>query len=178
MTKTKFLSGVAALALTAAALACSTAEKQYTPVSDAGASKQQNSAPQNRAGASSTPAHGPGDPHVPKTAASAAARVPAFESDPKNLPATLKPEQFTGMTRAAYQAVSEIPETIAQLPCYCHCDEGFGHKSLHSCYVDRHATQCAVCVDEALAAYRMHKEEKLKPAQIRERIIAEFSARP
>ena len=68
-----------------------------------------------------------------------------------------------------------IPQTIAQLPCYCHCDRGFGHKSLHSCYVDGHASSCAVCVEEVLTAYRLQKQEGLSPAQIRERIIAEYS---
>ncbi len=102
-------------------------------------------------------------------------RIPAFETDPKNLPATLAPESFTGMTRKAYEAVREIPETIAQLPCYCHCDRGYGHKSLHSCFVDNHASNCAVCVEEALVAYRMEKELKLAPAEIRERIIEHYS---
>jgi hypothetical protein len=71
--------------------------------------------------------------------------------------------------------MKQIPVTIAQMPCYCHCDRGFGHKSLHSCFEDDHATHCATCVDEALVAYRLQKEQKLSPAQIRERIIAEFS---
>lgn len=105
--------------------------------------------------------------------------VPAFETDAaslKKLPPTLAPEQFSyAKTRQAYQMVKEIPETIAQLPCYCHCDRGFGHKSLHSCFVDNHASQCTVCIDEAMVAYRLQKEEKLKPAQIRERIIAKYS---
>ena len=51
----------------------------------------------------------------------------------------------------------EAPQLIAQLPCYCYCDRGFGHKSLHSCFVDDHAAQCAVCVDEALLAYNLQK---------------------
>ena len=103
------------------------------------------------------------------------AGVPAYEDDPKELPPTLDPAKFTGMTRQAYAAAREIPRTLAQLPCYCHCDRGFGHKSLQSCYVDDHASSCATCVEEALAAYRMEKEEHLAPAQIRERIIAQFS---
>ena len=106
-------------------------------------------------------------------------RVPAFEvsaASLKNLPPTLPPNMFTGQAQQAYQAAREIPKTLAQLPCYCHCDKGFGHKSLHSCYVDNHASMCAVCVDEALMAYRLQKDEHLKPAQIRERIIAQYSA--
>ena len=105
-------------------------------------------------------------------------RVPAFQSDPadlQSLPATLNPAQFTGKQRLGYEAVRAIPRTIAQLPCYCHCDEGFGHKSLHSCFVDDHAAHCAVCIDEALMAYKMEKEEKLPPEQIRQRIIAHYT---
>ena len=107
------------------------------------------------------------------------ARVPAFQIDElslKTLGPTLAPEKFVGKTREAYKAVKAIPRTIAQLPCYCECDKGFGHKSLYSCYEDDHAAQCAVCVDEVLLALRLQKEEKLTPEQIRERIIAQYSA--
>jgi len=104
------------------------------------------------------------------------ARVPQFyQAAPSNLPPVLPAARFIGKTNAAYKAVSEIPETIAQLPCYCHCDKGFGHKSLYSCFETDHAASCAVCVDEALLAYRLEKEEKLKPDQIRERIITQYS---
>lgn len=105
--------------------------------------------------------------------------VPAFVTSPaalKSLPATLAPEMFTGKQRLGYEAVRAIPQTIAQLPCYCHCDKGFGHKSLHSCFVDDHAAHCAVCIDEALMAYKLEKEEMLKPEQIRQRIIAHYTA--
>ena len=88
---------------------------------------------------------------------------------------TLEPERFTGLTREAYRAVKQIPTTIAQLPCYCHCDEGMGHKSLYSCFEDDHASHCAVCVNEALLALRLEREQKLTPAQIRERIVAQYA---
>ncbi len=106
-----------------------------------------------------------------------AAHVPAHYESARELPPlepTLAPAQFFGQTRLAYQAAQEIPQTIAQLPCYCHCDVGFGHKSLHSCFVDDHAAHCAICVEEALTAARLQKEEKLTPAQIRQRIIAQY----
>jgi hypothetical protein len=107
----------------------------------------------------------------------AAGRVPRFTAsaaDLKNLPPVLAAAQFTGKTRMAYAAVKEIPQTIAQIPCYCYCDEGFGHKSLQTCFTDDHAAHCAVCVEEALLAYRLQKEERLTPAQIRERIVAQY----
>ncbi|HEV2803134.1 MAG TPA: CYCXC family (seleno)protein [Pyrinomonadaceae bacterium] len=130
-------------------------------------------------------AHGANETHAPAGAADgheghshgAPGRVPRFAAtaaDLKNLPPVLPASQFTGMTRMAYAVVKEIPETIAQLPCYCHCDEGFGHKSLHTCFVDDHAAHCATCIEEALLAYRLQKEQKLTPTQIRERIIAEY----
>jgi uncharacterized protein with PCYCGC motif len=102
--------------------------------------------------------------------------VPAhYESPPSNLAPTLEPQKFSGKTRGAYQVVKQIPQTIAQLPCYCHCDRNMGHKSLHSCFEDDHAAHCAVCVNEALMAYRLEKQEGLSAAQIRERINAEYS---
>ncbi|MDQ3181244.1 MAG: PCYCGC domain-containing protein [Acidobacteriota bacterium] len=102
--------------------------------------------------------------------------MPAYQSEmsAKDLPATLAPEMFTGTVRAAYAAVKEIPETIAQLPCYCHCDKAFGHKSLHTCFVDNHAEQCSVCMNSALKAYKLKKEKKMTPAQIREELTAEY----
>jgi len=117
---------------------------------------------QGRAGGSQTPV---------------VARVPAFEEamSVTNLPPTLPPERFFGQARKAYQVAKEIPQTLAQLPCYCYCDESFGHKSLHSCYESTHSSECAVCVNEALLAYRLQKEQGLTVPQIRERIIAEFS---
>ena len=111
-----------------------------------------------------------GHKHSPK-------KVPAFQVAPvrASLGPTLDPERFTGLTRDAYRAVRQIPVTIAQLPCYCHCDEGFGHKSLYSCFEDDHAAHCDVCVREALLALTLEKQQRLSPAQIRDQIVAQYS---
>jgi len=108
----------------------------------------------------------------------AAGQVPAFQtpSQATQLPPTLAPGQFVGKAREAYIVAREIPQTLAQLPCYCHCDQSFGHKSLQTCFVDDHASHCAVCVDEALLAYRLQKEQKMSPEQVREIIIEKYSA--
>jgi hypothetical protein len=120
--------------------------------------------------------HAPVDrPATPATAAPKV--VPAyFKTAPSraSLGPTLAPENFTGPTREAYRAVREIPVTIAQMPCYCHCDRSIGHKSLYSCFEDDHAAHCAVCVEEALLALKLEKEEKLTAPQIRERINQTF----
>jgi hypothetical protein len=117
-------------------------------------------------------------PAAPHDHATSSQTIPAhFEVAPSrsSLGPTLAPEKFSGITRDAYRAVREIPVTIAQLPCYCHCDKGFGHKSLYSCFEDDHAAHCAVCVNEALLALKLEKEQKLTPVQIRETIVAQFS---
>src|ERR1044072_4160817 len=100
-----------------------------------------------------------------------------FEVPPSksSLGPTLDPASFTGITRDAYHAAREIPVTLAQLPCYCHCDQGFGHKSLYSCFQDDHASHCDVCVREALLALKLEKEQRMTPAQIRDTIVAQYS---
>lgn len=102
--------------------------------------------------------------------------VPAFQGPEgaKTLEKTLDPAMFSGSVRSAYQVVKEIPETIAQLPCYCRCDTGMGHKSLHTCFVDDHAASCGICTNSALKAYKLQKERKMTPEQIREELIAEY----
>ncbi len=37
----------------------------------------------------------------------------------------------------AYEIAAEIPEVVAQQPCYCRCDK-FGHRSLLDCYASDH----------------------------------------
>lgn len=108
-----------------------------------------------------------------------AAQIPAFQSGKSlaNLPATLDPEIFTGSVRQAYWIAKEIPGTLAQVPCYCKCDRSLGHKSLHTCFTDDHGSKCGTCMNEAVSAYRLQKEKRLMPEQIREKIVAEYSPR-
>jgi Protein of unknown function with PCYCGC motif len=108
-----------------------------------------------------------------------AQRIPAhYETTPPlmSLGQTLPPERFIGKTKEAYQVARKIPQTLAQLPCYCYCDQGVGHKSLHSCFEDEHAASCAVCVDEALLAYKLQTTENLTPKQVRDVIIEKYSS--
>ena len=105
-------------------------------------------------------------------------RVPAYQAtaEVRSLRATLEPSEFIGQTREAYKVAKQIPETLDQLPCYCHCDQGFGHKSLHSCFEDDHAAHCAVCTEEALMAFELQKKQRLTVEQIRRIIIEKYSS--
>jgi hypothetical protein len=63
------------------------------------------------------------------------AKLPRHETRP-----TLPPGLFMGSVGTAYAAAKQIPAMLDQLYCYCKCKENFGHKSLLSCFVDRHAS--------------------------------------
>lgn len=174
--KTKLV-GVALLAAAVLALACGGGGGGGEPARER-SSQQTTSQPASNTqvvpGASAAHDHVGAD----VAASSPAPGVPAFLKtalELKRLAPTLAPESFEGKARMAYQAVGEIPQTVAQLPCYCHCDVGFGHKSLHTCFENDHASHCAVCVDEALLAYKLQKQDGLKPDQIRELIVAQYS---
>jgi hypothetical protein len=54
------------------------------------------------------------------------------------LPKTLDPGLFEGKAKRAYQVAKEIPEVLAQMPCFCEC-EAFGHENLLDCFIDNHA---------------------------------------
>jgi len=70
----------------------------------------------------------------------------------------------------AYELAAKIPAVIHQQPCYCYCDRGMGHKSLHSCFSGTHGAQCGTCLQELYYTYQMNKAGKT-PAQIRAGII-------
>lgn len=106
----------------------------------------------------------------------ATGRVPAYYQTAPNvstLAPTLSPEIFTGNKKLAYQAAKEIPQVLAQLPCYCHCDRGHGHKSLHSCFESEHGENCGICIGEALMAHSLQKRG-VNVTEIRKQIIAAY----
>jgi hypothetical protein len=53
------------------------------------------------------------------------------------LPKTLDPNLIQGEDREGYLVAKEIPEILAQLPCFCGC-EAVGHETLLDCFVDEH----------------------------------------
>lgn len=76
---------------------------------------------------------------------------------PKPNVTTLDPAQFSGRVRNAYEAAREVPEVLAQLPCYCGCMSGFGHRNNLDCFHDLHGVDCTMCQDIALNARDMYR---------------------
>ena len=117
-------------------------------------------------------AHGASSPTAPSAAMTP--RIPDYVADlaaARPLPKTLSPAQFSNASvKAAYQIALEHPDVLAQQPCYCYCDTGFGHKSLLDCHIDSHSAECMVCMKEALLAGKMNKEGK-NAEQIRAAIV-------
>ena len=75
---------------------------------------------------------------------------------------------------AAYQVAKDIPEVLEQLPCFCECDQHFGHKNNLFCFSDEHGAACDMCESIALDARDMHKRG-LSVEKIRQAIISKYS---
>lgn len=106
--------------------------------------------------------------------------VPAYNAAPpksgNKLPAILGRDQLWGENSQypfqvhAYELATKIPNVIHQQPCYCYCDRGMGHNSLHSCFEGTHGAQCATCLKELYYSYAEHNKGKTAK-QIRAGII-------
>ncbi len=70
----------------------------------------------------------------------------------------MSPNYFIGKTAKAYRVAQAIPQVLDKVYCYCKCQENYGHKSLLTCFVDRHGSQCGICMDEALMADKLYKK--------------------
>ncbi|HEX6802500.1 MAG TPA: CYCXC family (seleno)protein [Terriglobales bacterium] len=107
--------------------------------------------------------------------------VPAFHPTPPakgaKLPPILGKGQLWGendqypFQSHAYELAAKIEKVIYQQPCYCYCDRGMGHKSLHSCFEGTHGAQCSTCMKELYYSYQMTEQHKTA-AEIRKGIIA------
>lgn len=108
------------------------------------------------------------------------AQVPAFHAGPPakgdKLPPILGKEDLWGDNAQAtyqthaYELAAKIPAVLHQQPCYCYCDRGMGHNSLHSCFEGTHGAVCSTCLRELYYSYTQHKQGKTA-AQIRQGII-------
>ncbi len=71
---------------------------------------------------------------------------------------TLSPALFIGKAARAYKIARKNPELIDSIYCYCNCKQSFGHKSLLTCFVDKHALNCDICQDQALYADSLYQK--------------------
>lgn len=71
---------------------------------------------------------------------------------------TLSPVSFVGNVARAYNVARENRELLDSIHCYCNCKETIGHKSLLSCFTDKHAVDCKICQDQAFYAESRFKE--------------------
>jgi len=71
---------------------------------------------------------------------------------------TQDPELYRGDTRQAYIVARDHPELLAQLDCYCGCEQHEGHKNLLDCFRTNHGASCDICMGEALTAGQMYAQ--------------------
>jgi hypothetical protein len=87
---------------------------------------------------------------------------------------TLNPELFQGEVRGAYLAAQQHPELLAQLDCYCGCEQHEGHKNLLDCFRTDHGATCATCTGEAVTAAQLY-ENGTPVEQIRALLRARYA---
>ncbi|MHB8736314.1 MAG: CYCXC family (seleno)protein [Terriglobales bacterium] len=94
---------------------------------------------------------------------------PAYHAEPPRtkLGPILSAGQFSDpRIKAVYAMAAKVPKVLYQEPCYCYCDKGFGHHSLHDCFAGTHGSECGICLEEGAYTYQQTKLGKT-PGQIR-----------
>ncbi len=67
---------------------------------------------------------------------------------------------YTGKVAEAYRIAAEIPKVIDSQFCYCYCKKNHQHKSLLTCFTNKHGSKCETCINEVLYAYELYKQGK------------------
>ncbi|VAX31554.1 hypothetical protein MNBD_NITROSPINAE05-1311 [hydrothermal vent metagenome] len=65
---------------------------------------------------------------------------------------------FTGKVAQAYRIAAEIPKVLDSQFCYCYCKQEKKHKTLLTCFTNKHGSKCETCINEVLYAYEMYKK--------------------
>ena len=93
-----------------------------------------------------------------------AAQTKSACADCKEKRATLDPKQFEkgwdAEVKEGYEIAKKIPATLDRLHCFCECAESptFQHKTLLTCFVDKHAAGCGICLSEAKLAWQLKQK--------------------
>ena len=114
-----------------------------------------------------------GDPaQSPGVQAALTTQAPA---DAAGVNKVLDPMGFTDQrVRLAYDAAKKYAHVLEELYCYCRCKENIGHRALVECFETDHASNCDVCMNEAMIAARMTKDGKT-PKEIQKAIDAFYA---
>ena len=80
---------------------------------------------------------------APSQAESTAPRIPPYHASaeaaqPLPTPRPASRYKDFPVIEKAYTVAAEIPEILAQQPCYCYCDRSAGHGSLADCWASDH----------------------------------------
>ena len=111
------------------------------------------------------------------------AQAPAVQSAPSTqatadaagVNKVLDPMGFAdARVRAAYDAAKKYAHVLEEIYCYCHCKKNIGHRALIECYETDHASNCDVCMNEAIIAARMTQDGKT-PQEIQKAIDALYA---
>jgi len=125
-------------------------------------------------GSSDTQDHAEHSPAVLPTVAQSTPSTQAA-GDAAKVNKVLDPAGFSDpRVRAAYEAAKQYAHVLEELYCYCRCKENIGHRALVECFETGHATNCSVCMNEAIIAAKMTRDGKA-PKEIQKAIDALYA---
>lgn len=111
-------------------------------------------------------------PSADSTQTSAAQTAPSTQAtaDAAGVNNVLDPMGFADpRVRLAYDAAKKYAHVLEEIYCYCHCKKNIGHRALVECFETDHASDCDVCMNEAMIAARMTQDGKT-PKEIQKAI--------
>ena len=116
-------------------------------------------------------------PSAESTQTSAVQAAPSTQATPDaaGVNNVLDPMGFGDQrVRLAYDAAKKYAHVLEQIYCYCHCKKNIGHRALIECFETEHASDCDVCMNEAMIAARMTQDGKT-PQEIQKAIDAYYA---
>ena len=101
--------------------------------------------------------------------------APSIVASPDGPNKVLDAAAFTdARVRDAYVAAKKYAHVLESIYCYCRCKENIGHRALVECFESDHASNCDVCMNEAMIAARMTEQGKT-PKEIQKAIDAFYA---
>ena len=90
----------------------------------------------------------------------------------------LDPARFADdRQRQAYTVAHQIPAVLNQLYCWCGCKEHSGHRALLECFETDHASNCDICMGEAMTAKFLASQGVTDIRKIQDQIDVSFGPR-
>lgn len=105
------------------------------------------------------------------------------DAAPAGASPTVQLADLPDATADVYRYAADHANHFTEIPCYCGCERSLEHRNLEDCFVnaagqwDAHASGCAVCTAEAIAAQEQ-LDAGVAISEVRQSIVDRFGPPP